>query len=282
MYWTELNLQSAEPVVDNMLYISFIKSFVITPFKNLQLVPLPMNIGVVGHELAHRVFNVKALSNEGISPIFATWNLQPFNLLKSLDEGLADFHGFSVTCDQPAGCRPNFLDVSIENSRTSAFRNVARTDACLDAPLRTSFQSRMPQEWVSSEDMYKVGNIIAASLYQAGNKAGKIEVLQKALIRAYDDESTMTPGLRQLISGNLTGENAARNFTPEAVVDIIAAHVTDPQLKRLVCSEFSTRLQLRCGSWPCRPDGESTPDLMPNCPSTASRDNTICPLLPQP
>jgi hypothetical protein len=150
----------------------------------------------------------------------------------------------------------------------------------MDEPLRTSFQNFSQSQWVTSPEMYKVGNIIAASLYQAGNKSGKLGILQKALIKAYDDETGIGPnrtqGLRQFITRNL---NTPKNFTPENVVDIIAAHVTDPELQKLVCQEFSTRLQLRCGAWPCMVDGIPS---MPNCPATARRDATICPLLPQP
>lgn len=274
-YWSDLRLNSPS-ITDNFLYLSFVKSFVITPFKTEQMVPLPMNIGVVGHEVAHRVFNFKALSNQGLHPALGSWSLEAFNLLKSLDEGLADFHGFAVTCAEPAGCRPNFLAISLSDSRTVAFRNVGRTDACMDQDLRTAFQNFTQQQWISAPEMYKVGNLFAASLYQAGNKLGKLEILQKALIDAYDDESVTTPGLRQLITQN---QNTPRNFTMENVVDVIAAHVTDPELKKEVCTQFSSRLQLRCGSWPCTLDGMPS---MPNCPSTARRDSAICPLIPQP
>lgn len=273
-YWSDVQLNSPS-LTDNMLYLSFIKSFVVTPFKTNQLIPLPMNIGVVAHEVAHRVFNFKALSDQGIHPALDAWNLEAFNLLKSLDEGLADFHGFSATCNEPAGCRPNFLAISLEDSRTVGFRNVGRTDACMDEPLRTAFQNFPKGQWVAAPEMYKVGNLIAASLYQAGNKTGKLQVLQKALIRAYDDESPTTPGLRQFITKNL---QTPAKFTPEAVVDIIAAHVTDPELKKVLCTEFSTRLQLRCGTWPCEVDGFPA---MTNCPATARRENT-CPTLSQP
>ena len=274
-YWSDVQLNTTTPLTDNILFLSFVKSFVITPFKAEQLIPLPMNIGVVGHEVAHRAFNFKALSDEGIHPALRTWSLDAFNLLKSLDEGLADFHGFAVTCNEPAGCRPNYLAISLSDSRTVAFRNVGRTDACMDAPLRNAFTSFTQQQWVTSPEMYKVGNLIAASLYQAGNRLGKLGILEKALIKSYDDESPTTPGLRQLITKNL---NTPAKFTPEAVVDVIAAHVPDPELKKQVCQEFSTRLQLRCGNWPCL-DGSGI-DLMPHCPSTARRDSAICPLLP--
>jgi hypothetical protein len=274
-YWSDTELNGVK-LQDNMLFLSFIKSFVIVPFANEQKIPLPMNIGVVGHEVAHKVFNHMALSGQGIHPALGTWSLEAFNLLKSLDEGLADFHGFSATCPEPAGCRPNFLEISISDSRTVGFRNVGRQDACMDEPLRTAFQNFSQSQWVTSPEMYKVGNLIASSLYQAGNKLGKLDVMQKALLLAYDDESAATPGLRQLISKNV---NTPKNFTPEAVVDVIAAHVTDPDLKKQVCIEFSSRMQLRCGTWPCTVDGLQS---MPNCPSTARRDSSICPLIPQP
>ena len=275
-YWSDVELNTSTPMTDNILFLSFIKSFVVAPFKKEQLIPLSMNIGVVGHETAHRVFNFKALSDEGIAPALGVWTLEAFNLLKSLDEGLADFHGFSVTCGEPAGCRPNFLAISLSDSRTVGFRNVGRADACMDEPLRTAFLNFNQQQWIQAPELYKVGNLIAASLYQAGNKIGKLRILQKSLINAYDDESPTTPGLRQLITKNL---NTPKNFTPEAVVDIIAAHVTDPELKKQVCQEFSTRMQLRCGAWPCVVDGLPS---MPNCPATARSDSAICPLLAQP
>ena len=137
-YWADVQLNSPS-LTDNILYLSFVKSFVITPFLTNKLIPLSMNVGVVGHETAHRVFNFKALSDSGIHPALGTWSLEAFNLLKSLDEGLADFHGFSVTCGEAAGCRPNFLAISLDDPRTVGFRNVGRQDACMDEPLRTAF-----------------------------------------------------------------------------------------------------------------------------------------------
>lgn len=279
MYWADVQLNSTTPLTDNALFLSFVKSFVVTPFgaeatKNGR-VPLAMNIGVVGHEVAHRVFNYRALSDHGLHPAVTTWGGPPFNLLKSLDEGLADFHGFSVTCGEAAGCRPNFLASSLTDERTISNRNVGRSDACLDETTRNAFNTFSQGQWVMAPEMYKVGNLIAASLYQAGNKTGKLGVLQKSLLLAYDDESPTKPGLRQFIANNL---NSPAAFTPEAVVNIIAGHVSDPELKKQLCSEFSTRLQLRCGAWPCNL-GPNNEDIMPGCPATARRDSA-CPTLP--
>jgi hypothetical protein len=269
MYWANVRLNTTEPLTNNALYLSFIKSFVIVPFSEDQpTIPLAMNIGVIGHEVAHRVFNHKVLENQGIHPALTSWNGSAFNLLKSLDEGLADFHGFGVTCPEPAGCRPNFLSGSVADEAIVSMRNVARTDACMTANLRNAFFNFSPDQWVRSPSMYEVGNLFAASLYQAANKVGDVGVMQKALLTAYDDASPANPGLRQLINQNI---NTPQAVTLEAVANVIVAHVTEPALKKELCNEFSTRLQLVCGAFPC-------PE-MPACPSTAARQN-FCPLLP--
>lgn len=269
MYWANVKLSTTEPMTDNALYLSFIKSFVIVPFSEKQpTIPLAMNIGVIGHEVAHRAFNKKVLEDQGIHPALTSWNGSAFNLLKSLDEGLSDFHGFGVTCGEPAGCRPNFLSGSVADESIVSMRNVARTDACMTENLRNAFFHYSPDQWVRSTSMYEVGNLIAASLYQAGNKVGDVGVMQKAVLTAYDDPSPTNPGLRQLINQNI---NTPQEVTLEAVTNIIVAHVTDPAMKKELCNEFSTRLQLKCGAFPC--------DAMPACPSTAARQN-FCPLLP--
>lgn len=276
-YWSDVELNSAEPLTDNMLYLSFIKSFVVAPFKREQKIPLSMNVGVVGHEVAHRVFSVKTFEDEGLPQVLRTWNLQPFNLLKSLDEGLADFHGYSVTRLERDGDLPNFLTLSVSDARTVEARDVSRPKACMDESLRSAFQNASQLEWVTSSNMYTVGNLIAASLFWAGNAESKLTELQRAVVATYDDESPLTPGFRQLIRNNL---NTSSKFTPELVVDAIAAHIGDQELRKRVCSEFSTRMQLRCGSWPCLIDGQVA---MPHCDATAAgRDNSVCPAIPQP
>ncbi len=278
-YWSDAQLDSPDSQIDNMFYLSVIKSFVVSPFKNEQKIPLSMNIGAVGHEAAHRVFNAKALSNAGINPAIINWAGLPFNLLKSLDEGLADFHGYSVTCSEATNCRPDFLTLSFAESPDTSFRNVARLDACMDDSLRNSMESFTPYSWTHSSEMYKVGNIIAVTLYQAGNQAGKLQILQKALIKAYDDETAGNRGLRQLIEDSLSD---SRLFTPERVANVIVAHVSDLDLRRRLCTELTSRLQLRCTSFPCTPGGG--PNLMPACDGlTAGQDSTICPTItPQP
>lgn len=273
MYWPEVHLNSATPLTDNALYLSYIKSFVLVPPDTFQMVPLAMNIGVIGHEFSHRVFSVKVYQDQGIPAPLVTWTTQPFNTLKSIDEGFADFHGFGVTCLETAGCRPSFLSASIADADTLALRDFSRPDACLDATLQSALDSFSPDQWVRDPSMYKYGDLWAAAMYRAGNSLGKLGEMQKALVASYDDGSSTTPGLRQLITGTLN--QPINTFTPENVADVILSHVTDPDLKKQLCSQFLTRLQLKCttGTGPLCAE-------IPNCPSTASRDATTCPTLP--
>jgi hypothetical protein len=275
MYWPDVYWNSSSPLVDNALYLALIKSFVLVPPQTFQQIPLAMNIGVIGHEFSHRAFNYKALSDSGDNPAFSAWSGSAFNLLKSIDEGFADFHGYGVTCLEVAGCRPNFLDGSIPDPTLVHARDLSRADACLDANLRNAYLNFQPSQWTSDADMYSLGTLWAASLYQAANQASQLEAMQKALVAAYDDPSPTTPGLRQLVNGNL---DTPQNFTAEAVADVLLAHLgAGTELQRLTCSQLLTRLQLSCtlGS------GTLCAEI-PNCPATAARDASICPTLAAP
>ncbi len=268
MYWPDVRMQSDTPLADNALYLSFIRSFVIVPFKATTKVPLAMNIGVIGHELAHKVFGKRVYDDQGVPAPLTTWNGQAFNLLKSMDEGIADFHGFGVTCVTDARCRPDFLKWSVDDEGLIHRRDVSRNDACMDATLQNAFNTFSPDMWVRDQSMYDVGNLIAASLYQAGSPKDKMQVLRRALLASYDDSTPGRTGFKQLIS---TSINTPQNFTPEAVADIIASHIADPELKMRWCNEVSDRLALRCTGFPC--------DLMPSCPQQSARGTTKCPAL---
>jgi hypothetical protein len=274
MYWPEVSI-NGESVTDNALYLSFVKLFAIAPFQNEKRVPLAMNLGVIGHEVAHKVWSKRVFNDEGIPATLRPstgWNGEPFNLLKSLDEGLADFHGFGVTCRGLAGCRPDILSVSIADEAYAKLRDVSRPDACMDEPLRQALKSFSPDQWIRARELYIYGNLWGVSLYQAGSKTGgltKVKSIQVSLLSAYNDERAQTPGLNQLINRNLNNQMA---FTPEAVGEIIASHIADIDLRRAFCSEAMDRLQLQC----MRPD---CTDKMPSCPGTTRR-GTTCKVLP--
>ncbi len=260
-YWADVRLNSVEPILDNALYLSFIKSFVLVPISEGQRVPLAMNLGVVTHETAHRVFNVRVLRDTAFPAPLTQWLQLPFNLLKSLDEGLADFHGYAATCYEESRCNPNFLAASIEDTRTTGLRNLARNDACMTEAVETQLIGALQGTWISSPDMYRVGNYFAAGLYQAGEALGQRAVLQRAVLSAYDDDNINNPGLRQLVEKSLIDPSL---FTREAVIDVLAGHISDTNLRERVCGELMGRLNVTARA-------EDDSPLIMNCLTSGPR-----------
>lgn len=257
-----------QDVFDNALYYPPVKAFVVVPFKDfVDGIPASMNLGIVGHEFAHRVFVIKAYGDQPLPVHLGVWQGEPLNIMKSVDEGLADFHGYGVTCITSGGpgCSTQYL-LPTFGEEVAEPRDFSRSmETCMSSGLRTALQG--PSDaFIASGFQYKLGTIIAAALYQAANKGGKLEIMQKALIRSYDHESNVTPGFRQEITANL---NASEKFTLEKVAGIILSHITDPDLKRLTCNELWGRLDL----------ANSTERPIPFCPNTSLRDST-CPPVP--
>ncbi|MCA3014646.1 MAG: hypothetical protein INH41_19870 [Myxococcaceae bacterium] len=276
-YWPEVRLNSSTPLTDNALYLSFIKGFVVVPFDKAQRVPMGMNLGVVGHEVAHKVWGKRVLDDQGIHPALTSWSLEPFNLLKSLDEGLADLHGAVATCRSLARCRTEFLSLSIADETYAKQRDVARNDACVDEGLRGALKSFSQDQWVRGRELYLYGNVWAAALYQAGVRSGGdlgVKSIVKDLLTAYDDDSDDSngTGLRQLVNRNVNNPSA---FTPEAVAGIIARHVTNVEMRRAFCGEAINRLQLQCQSPDCS-------DKMTGNPCMGASRRTTCRQLPAP
>ena len=276
LYWTDARLTLDSPsLVDNAFFHPWVKSFLIVPFKDLQKVPLAMNLGVIAHETAHRVFNYTALRNEGDPLVLERWVDWHFNLLKSIDEGFADFHAYGVTCKEPSGCNSTFLEMSLADRREVAARDFADPKQCLDGPTRDLFLNTPRDTWVApGSKMYPIGTLWAAALFQGAKKAGSagaVESVQMALVAAYDDATPGKQGLAQLIGSG----DVPNNFTMEAVADTILSHISEKNLRTKVCNELLTRLQLDCTS-----DGSVHCQEMPHCPDESVADATVCPTIP--
>ena len=294
-YWGDYEDLSAasdsQQLKDNAIYFSPVKGFVLSPFYScpagtedsdcgcpsgsacFQQVPLAMNLGVIGHEMNHRVFSQRAYGGVAIPPYLA-WGQPGFNILKSIDEGLSDFHGYGVTCDAIGGpgCSPNYLAASLP-AEVAAPRDFTDNTRCMTVELRTAIANLQPGQFIASGKQYELGTLFATALYLAGNKGGKLQILQKAVIRSYTDTSSSAQGFAQVLSANLENSSA---FTLELATNTLLSHITDPDLKRLTCNELWDRLDLTCdddGSVPCA--------NFPACPNTSVR-GTSCPRLPDP
>lgn len=261
---------SPQPLTDQALFFSPIQAIAVLPFERLQQVPFSINLGVIAHEFAHRVFNRKVYGGASVPAPLIQWvgvgsSTPAINLLKSMDEGLADFHAYGVTCLSD-GCDPRFLIHSVDKP-TADERDLSLPDKCMNPGLRNALDTLPVEDFVRAGYEYQVGTVLAAALYRAGSKAGKLEVLQKALLRAYHDTNPRTPGFFQLISSNL---QTPQNFTVSAVANTILQHISDPELKKYTCNELWDRLQIRCLAMPC--------EELPDCPAESSRGNPpACP-----
>ncbi|MBS1153573.1 MAG: hypothetical protein H6Q89_5271, partial [Myxococcaceae bacterium] len=192
----------------------------------------------------------------------------------------ADFHGYGVTCATAGsgpGCLPSFISASFDKNdpvngpayaKLIAARNIADDSHCMTQTLRAGIHNFQPAQFLRESLEYELGTLIATSLYQASAPLGKEDVMQKALIDSLDDADPKKQGFRQIISLYV---NTPQNFTPELMANTIAAHIPDLELRKQVCKQLWTRLDL---------DSTIFPSTTLDACATAVR-GTFCPVLAQ-
>ncbi|ADO73258.1 hypothetical protein [Stigmatella aurantiaca] len=264
-YFPEFTLVDSSPdaIKDNALFFSPVQAFMVLPFDTLQKAPLALNAGIMSHEYAHRIFNKKVYAGSALPYQIAVWGGSPAspgaNLVKALDEGLADYHAFGTTCASATGCDTRFFSTSF-GEKLSNDRDLSKPDRCMDTLLRDDLNTLN----VSAFDPYKLGSIIASALYQAGQSTGQHAQLQRALVDAYSDESSNKPGLAQL--SRVARDNQA-NFNLTSTSAVLINHIADIPLKTAVCNELIDHLQIPASTLV----GPGLP-----CPPTA-QGGTTCP-----
>jgi hypothetical protein len=262
---------SSEPLKDNALFFAPVQAFMLLPFDALQKAPLAINSGIMAHEYAHIVFNKKVYGGRRLPEPIVLWGnggtTPGANLIKALDEGLADYHAFGATCEFPTGCDPRFLRTSFDDKLTGD-RDLSKADRCMSFELREQLQTGSLGTFTGRGLEYQLGSILASALYQAGaSEPNGHKVLQRALISAYSDESATNPGLAQLVRLSLNDQS---RFNLVSVSAVLINHVPEGPLRRAVCNELIDHLQV--------PATELVGFGKP-CPPEAQGGNT-CPKLP--
>jgi hypothetical protein len=261
-----------EPLKDNALFFAPTQSFMVVPFDTLQKAPLSINSGIMSHEYGHLVFNKKVYGGRRLPDPIVLWGslgASPgANLIKSLDEGFADLHGYGVTCESATGCDPRFLRTSFDD-KLSNDRDLSKPDRCMDDFLREQLNTAPLASYSAQGLEYRLGSIIASALYKAGEGTGQRKVLLRALVSAYSDETSSNQGLQQLVTLSI---NDQTRFNPVSVSSVIIKHITDTPLKTAVCNELIDHLQI--------PAAQLVGPGLP-CPPAAQGGNT-CPKLSQP
>lgn len=239
---------SPDPQKDNAIWASPVTGFLILPFDKLQKVPLPMNGGIIAHEYSHRVFNQRVFKGRGQPEPYVRWIgsgvSAGINLLKALDEGLADYHAYGATC-LSSGCNPRFLADAVPQDIADA-RDLAKPDRCLSTAQRNQLESQSAGDFTGAGMEYRVGTVLASALYQAGEISGQRQDLQRAVLAAYADVTASKPGFAELVTSNL---DTPQNFQLESVAEAIASHIDDATgLRKEVCRQLVTRLKLNVDS----------------------------------
>jgi hypothetical protein len=236
-----------EPVKDNALFFSPIRGIAVLPFDVLQQIPLSINPGVMTHEYSHRVFNIRVYRGESVPNVIASWSAGNgglgLNLIRSLDEGMADFFAYGQTCQSAAGCNAQFMASSLPAQESEA-RDLT-VPRCLTQSLYDALITALGSQFSDFGLQYVVGTVFANALYEAS--AGDpfaLQQLQQALIEAYSDETPGREGFRQMAE---TFINTPAEFTIPRVANVLLGHIPAGALRTAACNEFQDRLQLTKG-----------------------------------
>ncbi|HEY0094710.1 MAG TPA: hypothetical protein VGB96_10310, partial [Archangium sp.] len=237
---------SDKPQRDNALFFSPTKSFLVLPFDKVQSAPLAINASILTHEYAHLVFNRRVYGGSGLPEAIQAWSLTGgiptpgLNVLKSLDEGLADFHAYVASCDSPYRCNTNILATSFEG-RTAEDRDLANPRNCMTPELYQQLRETNFNTFSGRE--YQVGTMLATALHKSIRKDADRQVLARAVAAAYSDTDAARPGFAQLTRAYL---NTQENFTLGRAVRAIVQHLPpgDTDLKNTVCTQLASTLRI--------------------------------------
>jgi len=247
---------------DNALFDAPIKAFAILPWDELQQVPLAMNPGVIAHEYSHWVLDQKAYGGRAFPQAILSWGGTPqINILKSVDEGLADFHAYGASCLSVAGCNTRWIEPSIDK-QTADDRDIAPM-RCIDRSLYQATGSFSNDLFLQQGLEYRLGTIIASTLYQTSRRVpDTLGAVEQAVVASYTDANGTSPGMEQILTGNLTNPQAV---SLETLLNAILAHTRAKDVQTEMCNRFIDQLK-------------ANPGLMPDCPNTAV-GGTDCPAL---
>ncbi|MFY0521763.1 hypothetical protein ACN28I_00615 [Archangium gephyra] len=260
--------ESDEPVKDNALFFSPVKGFLLLPFEKIQKAPMALNASILTHEYAHLVFNRRVYGGRGVPDPIRYWSLDGntpgLNVMKSLDEGLADFHAYVASCQTSYGCNTRVLATS-EEGELEASRDLSK-NWCMSRELYSQLYGGGFNSTFRGRE-YQVGTILASALYRASTSAADRQVLARAVVAAYSDSDPLKPGLAQLASASL--DNQAK-FTLGVAARSIVRHIPrgNVTLKNAVCTNFATYLQI--------PIAEMTGTDEDSCPESTTT-TSACP-----
>ncbi|MCL2178323.1 MAG: hypothetical protein FWB81_02795 [Cystobacterineae bacterium] len=271
-YWLDTNAlepDKQESNTDNAFFSGPLRMMAVLPFKSFQTIPMSINLGVMAHEYAHFVLNARVYHLDPYSPIYTVGydsensllvNMEPQNILGSIDEGLADLHAYGVIRKFDGNGMANFIAWSLDETPFSKEltrqRNFSQGSHCMLPEWKTSLAS------TKFGMAYRIGSLFAASFYWAatktpGGRNAHFDTMVKSIINAYDDEDPKNPGIRQLYLGEVSGASYLTQhpgkISLEDVSNVFLSHISHDDLRCNACKQMIGRLKLSQGNTVCNP-----------------------------
>jgi hypothetical protein len=172
---------------DTVFYLNGLDLFVVFPGARADRIPPGLNLGVMAHEYAHRVWYYE-LWNGSLMAMLPELladadGLRTYNLIRAASEGVADFFGASVAND------PRFVSDSVPGGGDGRDLDVEKVIA---------------QAWVSGDvptllggyDPYALGSVLAAVLWRIDRQT-TATALPSALVAAMRDVGDRVRARRQ-------------------------------------------------------------------------------------
>jgi len=220
---------------DNAFWDPVIRTFALLPFKSLDQLPLGMNLGVVGHEFSHAVFEQRVFPEDGVPWLYARYFTDPLryspplNAVRALGEGLGDFFGAAVSED------PAFLRKSVEPA-AEARRVDPAQPRCATTQMLDDAKS-MPH---TKFDPYALGSVLSAVLWQSvSGSPTRIKAFGRGLV----------DGMTALGRDLKTWDTAGKETTLIACLNTLASTFTGPE-KAPVCGLLLDRFGLDLSDLP--------------------------------
>jgi hypothetical protein len=239
-------------VADNAAYVTFFDGWLTyRVVRGVEGVPFAMNPGLVAHELHHRLFFRNVFGEEAYE-VWRDWVTQPAvtrsgNLVRALDEGLADLFGFALSGDA-AFATPSLVGLydreAVHRDLGGDFATEATYDLMATQELPVAQQRHCGFTFDMEVDVlgdrafhiYCLGTLIARGLIDGAG--GELEVLRGEVMPAVN-RALPEVGRRIATASAVRGELA---FELNFFLDAVAAEVPAAR-RRSFCAALRPRFE---------------------------------------
>jgi hypothetical protein len=213
-------------VTDSPVSDPYLHAFVVPDRGTGSDVPAGLQLGIVGHQYAHFVFRTLVYGDDGLPWLEAKRAKDPksyaavANLVRSLDEGLADYFGAAIAAD-PQFIRP------IAAMPDAGRRLDPATPRCVTSTLIMAQQSQTREQY----DPYPLGSALSMILWDVASARTDLQPKLNAGLVA---------GLQSL--GKQLNMNDAHQSLGGALDAIVSTMPGDVQAR--ACGEFFDRFRM--------------------------------------